>query len=159
MMILLSAAQKDQKSPKTIQNIHPARLVSRCQVLLRSREDYQKTVFGVFSQLVFGVPVSGRPLKIGFRIFVHCIFMQTSTHPVSGRPLKIGSQIFSPAGLRCPGLPKNPKFQISNFRHSLDWSETKRAGCIQIRRCDCLGDGGCFAQPQKLICMEPVVFC
>ena len=112
-------------------SLHPARLVSRCQVLLRSREDYQKTVFGVFSQLVFGVPVSGRPLKIGFRIFVHCIFMQTSTHPVSGRPLKIGSQIFSPAGLRCPGLPKNPKFPISNFRHSLDWSETKRAGCSQ----------------------------
>ena len=112
--------------------LHPARLVSRCQVLLRSREDYQKTVFGVFSQLVFGVPVSGRPLKIGFRIFVHCIFMQTSTHPVSGRPLKIGSQIFSPAGLRCPGLPKNPKFPISNFRHSLDWSETKRAGCMLL---------------------------
>ena len=119
-------------------HLHPARLVSRCQVLLRSQEDYQKTVSRFFSQPMFGVPVSGRPLKMGFRIFVHFIFMQTSTHPVSGKPLKIRSLIFSPAGLWCPGLPKTAKFPISDFCHSLDWSETKRAGCISIWQLDYL---------------------
>ena len=59
---------------------------------------------GFFSQPVFGVPVSGRLSKNGFRIFF-------------------------PGGLQCPGLPKTPKFPISDFCHSVDWSETKRAGC------------------------------
>ena len=42
--------------------------------------------------------------------------------------LDSGFHIF-PAGLRSAGLPKTPKFPISDFRHSLDWRKTKRAGC------------------------------
>ena len=66
--------------------------------------------------------------KMVFKFFSHSV----SGFPVSGRPLKNGSRIFFPTGVRFSGLPKTPKFPISDFRHSLDWRKTKRAGCIYI---------------------------
>ena len=112
--------------------VQPTRLVLWSSVILRSSEEYQKKLSGFFSRLVSSVPVFRRPLQIGFRIFVHCILMHTSSHLVFRTPLKIGSRIFFTAGLRCSGLPKTPKYPIFDFRHSLVWRKTKRAGCMCI---------------------------
>ena len=110
--------------------LHPARLVLWSSVILRSSEEYQKKLSEFFSRLVSGVPVFRRPLQIGFRIFVHCILMHTSSHLVFRTPLKIGSRICFTAGPRCSGLLTTPKFPIFDFCPSLVWRTTKRAGCI-----------------------------